>query len=132
MTDYADSLIGQQVGNYRLLRLLGQGGFADVYLGEHIHLNTNAAIDQTNGLIIALMNGSNQNSYGSNLNQNSYTPDTKYHTYRVEVKTNTITLFLDGQQIGQATDNTYLNARQVGLRAYDAEINVTSFKVFAL
>src|SRR5438045_8937643 len=26
------------------LRLLGQGGFADVYLGEHIHLNTLAAI----------------------------------------------------------------------------------------
>src|SRR2546429_8853922 len=36
--------IGQQLGNYRLLRLLGQGGFADVYLGEHIHLNTQAAI----------------------------------------------------------------------------------------
>ena len=37
-------LIGQQLGNYRLLRLLGQGGFADVYLGEHIHLDTMAAI----------------------------------------------------------------------------------------
>ncbi len=36
--------IGQQLGNYRLTRLLGQGGFADVYLGEHIHLNTQAAI----------------------------------------------------------------------------------------
>src|SRR2546427_10809930 len=35
---------GQQLGHYRLLRLLGQGGFADVYLGEHIHLNTQAAI----------------------------------------------------------------------------------------
>jgi serine/threonine protein kinase/type II secretory pathway pseudopilin PulG len=35
---------GQQLGNYRLLRLLGQGGFADVYLGEHIHLGTQAAI----------------------------------------------------------------------------------------
>jgi serine/threonine protein kinase len=91
-----------------------------------------ASVDQTNGLIIALMDGSNQDNYGANLNQNSYTPDTKYHTYRIEVKTNTITLFLDGQQIGQATDNTYLDARQVGLRAYNAEINVTSFKVFAL
>ncbi|GHO44646.1 serine/threonine protein kinase [Ktedonospora formicarum] len=37
-------LIGQQLGNYRLVRLLGQGGFADVYLGEHIHLQTHAAI----------------------------------------------------------------------------------------
>lgn len=35
---------GQQLGNYRIVHLLGQGGFADVYLGEHIHLNTMAAI----------------------------------------------------------------------------------------
>ncbi len=37
-------LVGQQLGNYRLLRLLGEGGFAEVYLGEHIHLGTHAAI----------------------------------------------------------------------------------------
>jgi serine/threonine protein kinase len=36
--------IGQQLGNYQLLRLLGEGGFAEVYLGEHIHLGTQAAI----------------------------------------------------------------------------------------
>src|SRR5712692_4311459 len=36
--------VGQQLGNYRLIRLLGQGGFADVYLGEHIYLKTPAAI----------------------------------------------------------------------------------------
>ena len=36
--------VGQQLGNYRLSRLIGQGGFAEVYLGEHIHLNTQAAI----------------------------------------------------------------------------------------
>jgi len=33
-----------QLGNYRLGRLLGHGGFADVYLGEHLHLGTLAAI----------------------------------------------------------------------------------------
>jgi serine/threonine protein kinase len=36
--------IGQQLGNYCLRRLLGQGGFADVYLGEHVYLGTNAAV----------------------------------------------------------------------------------------
>src|ERR1700751_1386492 len=36
--------IGQQLANYRLTSLLGQGGFADAYLGGHIYLNTQAAI----------------------------------------------------------------------------------------
>lgn len=36
--------VGQQLGNYRLVRLLGQGGFAEVYLGEHVYLETQAAI----------------------------------------------------------------------------------------
>ncbi len=35
---------GQQLGNYRLIRKLGQGGFGEVYLGEHVHLKTQAAI----------------------------------------------------------------------------------------
>jgi len=35
---------GKQLGNYRLVRLLGQGGFAQVYLGEHLYLKTQAAI----------------------------------------------------------------------------------------
>lgn len=36
--------VGQQLGNYRLVRLIGQGGFADVYLAEHVYLNTKVAI----------------------------------------------------------------------------------------
>ncbi len=36
--------VGQQLGNYRLIRLLGHGGFAEVYLGEHIYLKSQAAI----------------------------------------------------------------------------------------
>ena len=36
--------VGQQLGNYRLVELLGQGGFAEVYLGEHVYLGTVAAI----------------------------------------------------------------------------------------
>jgi serine/threonine protein kinase len=40
MTDW----VGQQIGNYRLTRLLGEGSFAQVYLGLHIHLQSEAAI----------------------------------------------------------------------------------------
>src|SRR5438876_1964371 len=36
--------LAQQLGNYRLIHLLGKGGFADVYLGEHVYLKTQAAI----------------------------------------------------------------------------------------
>lgn len=36
--------VGEQFGKYRLIRLLGRGGFADVYLGQHVTLGTLAAI----------------------------------------------------------------------------------------
>jgi serine/threonine protein kinase len=36
--------LGQRFGNYQLIRLLGKGGFAEVYLGEHVYLKTLAAI----------------------------------------------------------------------------------------
>ena len=38
------NLVGQQLGNYRLIQHLGRGGFAEVYLGEHIHLKTQVAV----------------------------------------------------------------------------------------
>ena len=34
----------RQLGNYHLIRRLGIGGFAEVYLGEHVYLKTPAAI----------------------------------------------------------------------------------------
>ncbi len=40
----AKDWIGQRLGNYQLVSLLGRGGFAEVYLGEHIHLGTQAAV----------------------------------------------------------------------------------------
>ena len=34
----------RQLGNYYLIRRLGTGGFADVFLGEHIYLKTRVAL----------------------------------------------------------------------------------------
>ena len=36
--------LGQHFGNYRLVALLGQGGYAEVYLGQHVRFNQQAAI----------------------------------------------------------------------------------------
>jgi len=36
--------VGEQLGNYQLIQLLGQGSSGEVYLGGHIHLGTLAAI----------------------------------------------------------------------------------------
>jgi serine/threonine protein kinase len=43
--------IGQQLGSYRLTRLLGRGGFAEVYLGQHVWLNNLAAVKVLNGAL---------------------------------------------------------------------------------
>ncbi len=39
-----EEIVGQCIGNYRLVKLLGSGSFANVYLGEHLHLGTYSAI----------------------------------------------------------------------------------------
>jgi peptide/nickel transport system substrate-binding protein len=36
--------LGQQFGNYRLIAVVGQGGYAEVYLGQHIRLDLQASI----------------------------------------------------------------------------------------
>lgn len=42
---------GEQLGNYRIVRALGQGGFAEVYLGEHIYLKSPAAVKVLHALL---------------------------------------------------------------------------------
>jgi eukaryotic-like serine/threonine-protein kinase len=44
MLQQRPSLAGHLFGSYRLLRLIGTGGFAEVYLGEHLHQGTQVAI----------------------------------------------------------------------------------------
>jgi serine/threonine protein kinase len=51
--------VGQQLGNYRLLRVLGQGAFAAVYLGEHQYLERPAAIK----VLHVRMEGAHQESF---------------------------------------------------------------------
>lgn len=45
------NLVGQRLGNYRLIRELGQGGFATVYLAQHVYLGSFAAIKVLSGPI---------------------------------------------------------------------------------
>ena len=44
MAESIGQYIGKKLGNYQLTHLLGSGGFAEVYLGEHVHLSIQAAI----------------------------------------------------------------------------------------
>jgi non-specific serine/threonine protein kinase len=43
--------VEQRLGSYRLIQLLGKGAFADVYLGEHLYLNTQVAVKVLHSLL---------------------------------------------------------------------------------
>ncbi len=38
------SYVGQRFGHYILVEIIDRGGFADVYLGRHVYLQTYAAV----------------------------------------------------------------------------------------
>jgi len=48
MPDRQDAHLGKLVGEYRLVRKLGGGGFGTVYLAEHVHEHTQAAVKVLN------------------------------------------------------------------------------------
>ena len=45
--------VNDRIGNYQLIQLLGQGSFADVYLGQHLYLDRQAAIKMQHPLSLS-------------------------------------------------------------------------------
>ncbi len=44
MSQPPNSYVGRQLGTYRIIRQLGTGGFAEVYLGKHVQTNWDVAV----------------------------------------------------------------------------------------
>src|SRR6476469_4802234 len=44
MDEQPGRYVGRTFGNYRLQKLIGESGFSEVYLGEHLSLRTPASI----------------------------------------------------------------------------------------
>ena len=62
-----------------------------------------------------------------------FSPGSDWHDYRAEVQGNTIRLFIDGGEVLETTDNTFLAGGRCGLYAENGfEVSVRSFVVTAL
>jgi hypothetical protein len=73
----------------------------------------------------------NATSY-STLARTEFNPGTNWHTYRVEVKENYIRFLIDSTIILETTDNHIRSGGRIGLWSHQVQIEVRSFKVFAL
>ncbi|MGH8908337.1 MAG: family 16 glycoside hydrolase [Egibacteraceae bacterium] len=62
----------------------------------------------------------------------AFDPGGDWHTYRVEAKDNVVTLLVDGAVLAEVADNKYLEGGQVSLWSNDYQLEVRSFKVFAI
>lgn len=66
------------------------------------------------------------------LKQTTFSPSSDWHVYRAEVEQNQLTLKIDGSTVLQTTDNTYLDAGQIGLGSGNCQVQVSSFTVTPL
>lgn len=62
----------------------------------------------------------------------AYNPGTQWHAYRFEASGNRLRLLIDGALRAEITDNRCLSNVRTGLWCTASQINVRSFKVFAL
>jgi hypothetical protein len=61
-----------------------------------------------------------------------FDPKTDWHTYRLEAKGTTLRLLIDRNQVLQVNDNTYLSGGSLGMNSFQTQLNVRSYKVFAI
>jgi 3-keto-disaccharide hydrolase len=84
-----------------------------------------------NGLNVAYISGPGYSSDQQGKNA-TFDPTTTKHTYRIEARNNTITFFIDGNQLLTMTDNRYLTGAEVGLWSQNTQLQVFSLQVTAL
>ena len=82
-------------------------------------------IDGTSGAEISVVQG-------DVLKSAPFNPGTNFHVYRAEVRGNTITFLIDGATVLSVVDNRFISTGEVGLWCANAQIELSSFKVFKL
>lgn len=66
------------------------------------------------------------------LDSQPFTPDEGWHRYRIEARGNELRGFVDGAPVLNATDNTFLTGKRVGLWNNGAQLSVRGFEVSEL